>query len=142
MKQKDLKRYSNDELREIMLNIKSNGINDIEALPLELQSYVKTEQPVGNEMTRVRRIYKLAGEEVVKRFLCKELIETNTVAWFEKRIAELQTEYDGYCLLTKGDDNSEKEEIIKVTTLKMINIGGKLKGYKEGLAYLISHNVE
>jgi len=103
---------------------------------LELQSYVKTEQPNGNEMTRTWRLFKLAGEEVVKRFLCKELIETNTVAWFEKRIAELQTEYDGYQRLCETTD------ITNNIYQQMLSIGGKLKGYKEGLAYLQSHNVE
>ena len=136
MKQKDLKRYSNDELdelHELMVCIRNNGMAK---LPLELQEYVKTDKPNGNEMTRTWRLFKLAGEEVVKRFLCKELIETNTVAWFEKRIAELQTEYDGYQRLCETTD------ITNNIYQQMLSIGGKLKGYKEGLAYMKSHNVE
>ena len=136
MKQKDLKKYSNDELdelHELMVCIRNNGMAK---LPLELQEYVKTDKPNGNEMTRTWRLFKLAGEEVIKRFLYKELIETNTVAWFEKRIAELQTEYDGYQRLCETTD------ITNNIYQQMLSIAGKLKGYKEGLAYLKSHNVE
>lgn len=136
MKQKDLKKYSNDELdelHELMVCIRNNGMAK---LPLELQEYVKTDKPNGNEMTRTWRLFKLAGEEVIKRFLYKELIETNTVAWFEKRIAELQTEYDGYQRLCETTD------ITNNIYQQMLSIGGKLKGYKEGLAYMKSHNVE
>jgi len=133
MKQKDLKKYNNDELREIMVNIKGNGMAK---LPLQLQWYIHTDKLVGNEMTRAWRLYKLAEKEVIKRFLCKELIETNTIAWFEKRIAELQTEYDGYQRLCETTD------ITNNIYQQMLSIAGKLKGYKEGLAYLKSHNVE
>jgi hypothetical protein len=135
MKQQDLKKYSNDELHELMVCIRNNGMAK---LPLELQEYVKTDKPNGNEMTRTWRLFKLAGEEVIKRFLCKELIETNTVAWFEKRIAELQTEYDEYQRLYDKGSDDEKEHITSLLTSR----GGKLKGYKEGLAYMKSHNVE
>jgi hypothetical protein len=142
MKQKDLKKYSNDELdelHELMVCIRNNGMAK---LPLELQEYVKTDKPNGNEMTRTWRLFKLAGEEVIKRFLYKELIETNTVAWFEKRIAELQTEYDELEETYDCTKNILREISRDNIYQQMLTIGGKLKGYKEGLAYMKSHNVE
>jgi len=60
----------------------------------------------------------------------KAVIDTKTEyrQWLTKRITELQQEYDS--IIAYDTENEFKVKIIK---------GGKLKGYKETLDYIITH---
>ncbi len=70
MKQTYFKKYSNQELQEILASIN----HDLNLLPDDIQKYIKTENPSGGNInTRMNRCYNLIKEEVLLRFMDGDL---------------------------------------------------------------------
>ncbi len=70
MKQSDFKKYSNQQLQEILASIN----HDLNLLPDDIQTYIKTENPSGGNInTRMNRCYNLIKEEVLLRFVDGDL---------------------------------------------------------------------
>jgi hypothetical protein len=64
-------------------------------------------------------------------------MKTDTIKWFEDRIADLQKDYDGIDFNKCQDEfgNISDFEIFKSKIL----VGAKLCGYKESLDFLLTH---
>jgi hypothetical protein len=144
MKRKDLQPFTDDELRSTWWKLQRN---EVDSLPENLREFVLTEStlktPIGNMQTRILRLVNLISEEVNRRFIAGEVKTTinpkdETLRWFNKRIADTQAEYDA---INMNDIQDEFGNIIDYSAYsEKLSKGGKLRGLKEGLQYLISHN--
>lgn len=144
MKQTDINGYSDDELRQIWWRLERN---EIENLPYKIGKYILTDNPGnGNEMTRKVRVKTLIGVEVEHRFMRgeiqtkiveKEVLPEVIMTWLEKRIGEIQLEYNAI------DFNDCQDEFGNITDYtiysKKLTTGGRLTGYKQCRDYILTH---
>ena len=142
MKQADINKYSDDELRQIWWKIERN---EIENLPYKIAYYIihaDSIPVIGNEQTRKNRLKTIITLEIQHRFLHGKLVQkvpnkSEINEWLSQRIAELQEEYRA---INYDDCHDEIGNITNsIVFTKKLTIGGKISGYKQCRDFMRTH---